>query len=62
MTHKVKHIYACDKCGDLAEFASPHDFFEIHIETNPNVLNLHLNFCSSECRDEWLKEHGLEVK
>lgn len=60
--HKVKHIYTCDGCGDIKEFASPHDFPQIHIETEPNILNLHLSFCDEECRDKWLKKHGLEGK
>ena len=59
--HRTKHIYVCDLpgCGVVNEYAAPHDMPSVHIVTEPGK-ELHLNFCTVEHLNEWLKAHGLE--
>ena len=59
--HQVKHIYTCDVCGVVQEWASTHDVPMVRIAVEPG-REYHWNFCSVECLGAWLKIHGFEVK
>ena len=57
--YQHKHIYTCDVCGEVQEWASQHDVPMVRVIVEPGT-DRHLNFCSTECLDEWLKEHHLD--
>ena len=54
--------WACDQCGELKQRkspGSPSGWRRMQIVDDTSVL-LRADFCSIDCRDTWLKGHGLE--
>ena len=59
--------WACDQCGDTKTRhtgSTPTGWRRVCLvdDTAGTTVLLRADFCSVECRDTWLKEHGLEKR
>ena len=57
-----RYIYTCDNCGEQKEVSRSLDWPALTLYNGGEKRIGTWDFCSEDCKNEWLKGHGFEVK
>jgi hypothetical protein len=59
---RVRYEYTCDNCGEQKESSSEPKWLKLTMFAENEKRVGTWDFCTPECKAEWLKGHGFEVK